>query len=80
MTTLTIRNLDGPVRGRIKQRAAANGRSMEAEIRATLTTIYAERNLGQALIDLGDHLRRELGGTDLPELPKTPARTVDLGQ
>lgn len=37
MATLTIRNLPDPVRDRLRVRAAENGRSMEAEARATLS-------------------------------------------
>jgi hypothetical protein len=36
MATLTIRNLPDPVRDALRVRAAANGRSMEAEARALI--------------------------------------------
>ena len=36
MSTLTIRNLDEDVKARLRVRAAENGRSMEAEVRAIL--------------------------------------------
>lgn len=36
MATLTIRDLDDGVRDRLRVRAAHNGRSMEAEVRAIL--------------------------------------------
>lgn len=38
MATLTIRNLPDAVHQGLRDRAAANGRSMEAEARAVLTT------------------------------------------
>jgi plasmid stability protein len=37
MTTLTIRNLDGRVKQALRKRAAANGVSMEQEVRDVLT-------------------------------------------
>lgn len=37
MATLTVRNLDDEVQRLLKQRAAANDRSMEAEVREILT-------------------------------------------
>jgi plasmid stability protein len=40
MATLTIRNLPDEVRDRLRVRAAENGRSMEAEARATLAENY----------------------------------------
>jgi antitoxin FitA len=37
MATITVRNLDDDVQRRLKQRAAANNRSMESEARAILS-------------------------------------------
>ncbi|HEY3013501.1 MAG TPA: TraY domain-containing protein [Nocardioides sp.] len=37
MATITVRNLDDDTQRRLKQRAAANNRSMEAEARAILS-------------------------------------------
>lgn len=37
MATLMVRGLDEEVRQRLKERAASNGRSMEAEVRAILS-------------------------------------------
>ena len=39
MAMITIRNLDGKVKQKLRVRAAVNGRSMEAEARAILTAI-----------------------------------------
>lgn len=38
-TTLTIRNLEEPVKQMLRMQAASNGRSMEAEARAILTRV-----------------------------------------
>lgn len=42
MATVSIRDLDDGVRDRLRVRAARNGRSMEAEMRAILTAAVAE--------------------------------------
>jgi antitoxin FitA len=70
MANLTIRNVDGAVKERLRLRAARHGRSMEAEARRILSEAVAvdrdepEPNLAEAI-------RRRfapLGGVDL-ELP-----------
>lgn len=45
MAVLTIRDLDDSVRDKLKVRAALNGRSMEAEVRAILTAAVADMEL-----------------------------------
>ena len=40
-TTLTIRNLEEPVKQKLRMRAASHGRSMEAEARDILTSAIA---------------------------------------
>ena len=79
MATLTIRDLDDELKTRLRVRAAANGRSMEAEVRAilreTLTKPDPVGGLGSRI-----HQRfAEIGGVDL-ELPERRAgdRPVDL--
>jgi len=80
MAAVSIRDLDDEVRERLRVRAARNGRSMEAEIRAILTQAVndVDQNVGlaQALMQrFGD-----LGGLDLepvardqqPRLPVLP--------
>jgi plasmid stability protein len=42
VATVSIRDLDDNVRDRLRIRAARNGRSMEAEMRAILTAAVAE--------------------------------------
>lgn len=43
MANLTIRNLDDEVYARLKQRAKASNRSLEAELRAVLTDVSRSR-------------------------------------
>lgn len=42
MATLTVRDLDDALKARLRVRAAENGRSMEAEVRAILAETLAE--------------------------------------
>lgn len=63
MGQLLVRGLDDEVVALIRQRAAANGRSVEAEHRAILET--AVRPSGETLIETSRRLRGELEGRDL---------------
>ena len=79
MAAITIRKLPPDVKQRLRMRAAANGRSMEAEARDILVTAI-ERSAGaditwiEQLIAVGE----ELGGVDLPEVPDDDATAADL--
>ncbi|SBW19033.1 hypothetical protein FDG2_0931 [Candidatus Protofrankia californiensis] len=75
MATLTIRDLDDEVKARLRVRAAHNGRSMEAEVRAilraALTGPTPRRGLGgqiqQYFVDLDDDVEIPLPPrTELP--------------
>jgi antitoxin FitA len=75
MSVMTIRNIDDAIKARLRVRAAMHGRSMEDEARDILrsalsTELPRPRSLGQAI-----HERfAALGGVDLPESPREPAR------
>ena len=75
MASITIRNLDHGLKGRLRVRAAENGRSMEEEARDTLRRTVGEppppNDLGRAI-----HASfAALGGVDL-ELPeRRPVRS-----
>lgn len=77
---MTVRNLDDAVKGRLRVRAAENGRSMEAEARA----ILRETLLGpDAAAPLGSRIHERFAGLrgdalDLPPRSELP-RTLDLG-
>ena len=74
MATLTIRNLPEPVRRSLKERAAAQNRSMEAEVRSILEDAVAPRtNFIAEWITATEPLRGEF---ILPE--RKPARPVEL--
>lgn len=77
MSTLTIRKVDDDVKARLQVRAAQNGRSMEAEVRAILSdavsidsAVETEDPLFAALRDF----RRLTGGVQLD----VPSRSGDI--
>lgn len=68
MATLTIRGLDDELHARLRTRAAQNGRSMEAEVRAILQN---QLSAPSPTTGLGSRIHARfaaLGGTEL-ELP-----------
>jgi plasmid stability protein len=75
MATITIRNLDEKVKRKLQVRAALNGRSMEAEVRACLALLAEEDTPSAgAEEDLGTAIRRlfaPLGGVELKIPPRT---------
>ncbi len=83
MATLTIRNLDEKVKRRLQVRAALNGRSMEAEVRAILTAtvednsrkVVPEEDLGAAI----HKLFAPLGGVE-PEIPTRHKSTRQISK
>lgn len=80
MSTLTVRNLDDAVKVRLRVRAAENGRSMEAEVRAILQAALEDP---VAEVGLASRIQARLaaigGGVDLELPPRTePARVADF--
>jgi plasmid stability protein len=75
MATLTVRDLDDSVRDKLRVRAAAQGRSMEAEVRAILTEAVAsplERSLVDTLREFSTVLADS--GYELEPMARQPAR------
>lgn len=66
MAAITIRDIDGAIKEKLRVQAAVNGRSMEAEARSiiedSVTRPPRERNIAVALMNLGDRF----GSVDLP--------------
>lgn len=77
MPAITVRNLSVETHRALKARAAAHGRSTEAEVRAILDAAAgrATPGLGSLLAAIGE----ELGGADLEfSRDRAPARPIDL--
>jgi plasmid stability protein len=75
MASITIRNLDDRLKGRLRVRAAQHGRSMEDEVRHILRTALAEAPRQPA--NLADAIRRRfapLGGVELSIPPRGKLR------
>jgi len=79
MAAVSIRNLDDTVRERLRMRAAAHGRSMEAEMRAILIDAVREPHDDEDLLEALATRFGELGGVDLDLPPRSEApRAVDF--
>ncbi|MFC3481026.1 hypothetical protein ACFOLD_10425 [Kocuria carniphila] len=80
---MTIRNLDPQVKVALQKRAAANGRSMEAEMRDILSQSVAEvpDPNNNRVYGLGTRIHTmfaELDGLEIPERPADEARAADF--
>ncbi len=80
-STITVRNLDDDVKAKLRVRAAENGRSMEAEVRAILADALVVRPPSRGLGTWIHELFADVGGVEL-ELPRRdePARYVDFSE
>lgn len=74
MATITVRDLPDDVRRRLKQRAANNNRSMEAEVREILSTAVATGDFADEWIRTTAPFR----GDPLPVPARSLPREVDL--
>ena len=71
MADLSIRNLDDGVRESLRLRAAAHGRSMEAEVRAILTEAVRP---GSSWLQTWRERFEDVGGVELDNAPRSSAR------
>ncbi|MFX1716196.1 FitA-like ribbon-helix-helix domain-containing protein [Paraburkholderia sp. A1RO-5L] len=80
MAVMTIRNLDEPLKARLRVQAARHGRSMEEEARDILRSALAAEPLqGDSLVDTIRRRVAPFGGVEL-ELPaRESTREPDLG-
>lgn len=74
MATITVRNLDEEVQRRLKRRAAAHNRSMEAEAREILSAAVAEGDFVTAWLDATEEFR----GEAVPVPERSQPRSFDL--
>jgi plasmid stability protein len=76
MATLTIRNIDAPLKERLRIRAARNGRSMEAELRQIVREALSSDRKPEP--NIAEAIRRRFlpfGGVDeLEPHPPVPVR------
>jgi antitoxin FitA len=77
--TLTIRDFDEDLKARLRVRAAENGRSMEAEVRAILAAVLTRQVPDQGM---GSRIRQrfsDVGDVSLQLPPRTErARAVEF--
>jgi len=71
MATVSIRNLDDAVRDRLRQRAAANERSMEAEMRSILMEAVEEPDEDEGIVGALMKRFKQLGGVELGFTPRS---------
>jgi antitoxin FitA len=80
MSTLTIRNIETEIKDKLRLAAAANGRSMEEEVRTILRSVLSQP---AAATGLGSRLHARfasIGGADLPQTDRSsPPRAPDFG-
>jgi plasmid stability protein len=81
MTSITIRNLDEPLKRRLRVQAAMHGRSMEDEARNILRGALNQEPVQPVNLAVAIRARfAPLGGVELPETPRDPMREPpDLG-
>jgi plasmid stability protein len=75
MASLTVRNLDDPLKARLRIRAATHGRSMEEEVRDILRTALNTETPRPG--NLAAAIRARFagsGGVELEPLPREPIR------
>ena len=73
MAALSIRDLDDAVKEKLRLRAARNGRSMEAEIRAILTIAVTDDAPRTDLFSALTERFAQLGGAEFDLPPRTTA-------
>jgi antitoxin FitA len=75
VASITIRNLDEPLKSRLRVRAAMHGRSMEDEVRDILRTALSQQPAPPANLAKAIRARfASLGGVELPEVAREPMR------
>ncbi|MDR0626185.1 MAG: hypothetical protein LBG11_02815 [Bifidobacteriaceae bacterium] len=67
MAMITVRNLDEAAKRRLQRRAAANGRSMEAEVRSILESVEESSETGSIVAAMRE--ARQAIGYGRLELP-----------
>ncbi|MCF8107704.1 MAG: hypothetical protein K9J81_01795 [Desulfohalobiaceae bacterium] len=74
MASITLRNLDESLKAHLRKSAAANNRSMEEEARQILKQHLLQHKSTQGI---GTRIAKrfaEIGGVDLPDVPRSAPR------
>ena len=75
MASITIRNLDEPLKARLRVQAAMHGRSMEDEAKDILRTTLNKTPAPPVNLAAAIRARfASVGGVELPEMPRVPMR------
>ena len=75
MASITIRNLNEPLKARLRVQAAIHGRSMEDEARDILRTVLNREHVQPTNLVAAIRARfAPLGGVDLPDVPREAMR------
>ena len=77
MTTVTISNIETTLARRLAARAAAHGRSVEAEAKDILSTALGGDHTGRVPGNLAEAIRaivEPIGGIELEFAPRQPVR------
>jgi antitoxin FitA len=77
MTNITIHQLEPQLLRRLQERAQQNGRAIEAEITAILASVLIPEPSPPREPNLATAIKQrfaEVGGVDLPEIPREPIR------
>ena len=74
MASITVRNLDGEVKSRLRIRAAENGRSMEEEVRVILRQAVDLEPQPENLASFIQECFAPFGGVELELPPRDPMR------
>lgn len=76
MSSIIVRGLDDAVKQQLAAQAKEHGRSMEAEVRAILTTAARRPHIGLALLAAA----QDVGGAESLQIPERDdvARAVDF--
>ena len=75
MASITIRNLDEPLKARLRVQAAIHGRSMEEEARNILRSALSRSSARPTNLAASIRARfAPLGGVELPRIRREPMR------
>jgi antitoxin FitA len=81
MTNITLEPLQPQISQRLQQRASQNGRSIEAEITAILSSVLISEQFQTEPLGLATAIQRhfaDIEDFEIPEIPREPIRTPPI--